>query len=225
MTVSVLVPYRADNGPRDRAWAYVRARWKHTYPGWQVVEGNCPDGPWVKALAVADALTRADGDILVIADADVVVERVDAAVVAVQQGSPWAIPHRGVYRLTPAATDAVLAGGPLPSLMGRLGPDVVQRSYTGITGGGMVVLPRALYRRVPLDPRFAGWGGEDLSWGTALQVTSGPPWRGAGPLWHLWHPPQPRASAVGSPEAQALHGRYRAAATPSRMWALLAEIT
>lgn len=77
-TVSVVVPYRPDRGFRDAAWAYVRRWWATTHPDWRVVTGDAPHGgPWVKALAVADALPRATGDLLVIADADVVCDGVD----------------------------------------------------------------------------------------------------------------------------------------------------
>jgi hypothetical protein len=226
VTVSVLVPYRGDDGgPRDRAWAYVRAWWAREHPSWDVVQGACPDGPWVKAHAVGDALCRVTGDILVVADADVVCQGAGPAVAAVQRGAAWAVPHRGVYRLTQPATDAVLNGGPLPSLEQRLARGVVSESYTGVMGGGMVVLRRDAYGRVPLDPRYVNWGQEDLSWGIALTVTLGPPARLHYPLWHLWHPPQQRDSrAVGSAAGQALYERYRAAATPSRMRALLDEI-
>lgn len=103
----------------------------------------------------------------------------------------------------------------------------------------MTVLPRALYERVPLDPRFAGWGQEDGSWADALTALAGPPWRGdhpkqpLHPMWHLWHPPQERtfpagrsaSRAIGSAEGLALRQRYRAAARagPGAMAALLAE--
>lgn len=250
-TVSVLVPWRA-SPEREPLWAYVRAWWAKNHPDWQVVAGACPDGPWVKALAVGDALTRADGDILCVADADVLTPGVGDAVAAVVAGAPWAIPHRRVYRLTPEATTAVLAGGPLPDPVGgrraRIQPGrrpstlivnagPVRESHDGLIGGGMVVLTRDLYDRVPLDPRFLGWGQEDSSWGLALlAVAPGPPhprthhpqppYWGREPLWHLHHPPQPRlgkSRAVGSMEGLALYHRYRDAVTPDAMASLLAE--
>jgi hypothetical protein len=226
VTVSVLIPFRGDGGHRDAAYGYVRAWWARQYPNWQVVDGACPGGSWVKALAVADALTRADGDILVIADADVVCDGAGPAVGAVQAGAPWAMPHRGVYRLTEAATARVLAGGSLPDLRERLERGTVAEQYAGVMGGGMTVLTRAAYERVPLDPRFRGWSGEDLGHGVALTVTLGPPARLHLPMWHLFHPHQPRESrSRGSAESWALWERYRAAATPLRMRALLDEIS
>lgn len=224
MTVSVIVPRRSDNnGPRDAAWLWVQQWWADNYPHWQLVEGHCDSDEWRKAAAVADGLTRAGGDVLVIADADVVCDGVSSAVVALQRGAPWAVPHRGVYRLSETATAAVLAGAPMPVLDRRLPRSVVAESYTGVAGGGMVVLPAETYRRVPLDPRFVGWNREDVSWGHALLVAVGSPYRGSAPLWHLWHPP---AEGRRKPdrEGEELHARYRAACTPSRIAAVLADI-
>lgn len=223
MRVSVIVPYRPDGGHRDRAWQWVRRWWAIEHPDWQVITGTCPDGPWVKALAVGDALTRADGDILVIADADVFTEGARMAVDAVRNGAPWAVPHGLVCRLSESATAAVLGGAMPGTALGGY----ARKPYTGIEGGGMTVLPRDLYERVPLDSRFENWGQEDESHGLSLTTVAGRRWRGTAPLWHLHHEPQARLNRhVGSAAGRALHVRYQYAAQdgPAAMRALLAEI-
>lgn len=221
-TVSVLVPWRPDGADRDLAWVYVSQWWAANHPDWQVATGSCPEGPWRKALAVADALSRANGDLLAICDADVVCDGIDAAVQAVVDGAPWAIPHRKVRRLTRSASQAVYVGAPLEHRLGGL----AQQPYGGYEGGGMTVLRRETYERVPLDPRFAGWGQEDEAWALSLRVLTGKPWRGRSDLWHLWHEPQPRLNRyVGSRPSQALLVRYQRAAKggPDEMRRLLAE--
>ena len=218
MTVSVVVPWRPDGAERDAAWAWVASMWGKCYPDWQLVVGRGGDGPWCKATAVAEGLADATGDILVVADADCWTDGVEAAVRAVEAGAAWAIPHHLVHRLTAAATADVLRGLPL-------GGRTVQRPYPGYPGGGITVVRRDVYAEVPLDPRFLGWGQEDESWAHALTVLAGRPWRGTAPLWHLWHPPQPRRSRRwGSTESRRLYERYRAAAAPDDVRALLAEI-
>lgn len=264
MAVAVIVPYRGDDGgPRDRAWAYVRRWWSQVHPGWQVIQGDghLPPGPWVKADAVRDALAQTDAPMICVADADCLSVGIGRAVEAVLSGQArWAIPHYKVYRLTAAATDQVLAGRPLPP---PPAPGTVTRRrhasprirewrapdfdgiHVGAEGGGLVVLPRALYEEVPLDPRFRSWGQEDNAWGNALRVIAGPPARPGRkdpdtPIFHLYHDPPPRIypsdaggeevpwgridRAHGNPAGMALRARYRAATTPEAMRALLAEI-
>lgn len=219
--VSVLVPYRPDGGHRDRVWGWVSRWWASNHPQWQIVVGVCADGPWVKAAAVEDALAKADGHLLVLADADVICEGVGLAVEQVVGGAPWAVPHHTVHRLTEQATTAVM-GGAIPRT--RLGLE--RKPYRGVEGGGLVVVPRAAYEQVPLDPRFAGWGQEDESAGLAWNTLLGRRWRGGAPLWHLHHPLADRVNRhVGSAESWALHVRYRYAAKdgPAAMRSLIDE--
>jgi hypothetical protein len=100
----------------------------------------------------------------------------------------------------------------------------IEESYAGLEGGGMVVLPRTTYERVPLDTRFHGFGGDDVSWALALNLLAGtPPRRSPEDLWHLWHPPQDRLTrAMGSAENLALYSRYLSVARyPVEMAVLL----
>lgn len=219
----MLVPFRPDGGHRDAAWRWLSAWWAAEHPDWQVVEGYCPDGPWRKAVAVADALSRADGDLLVIADADVFCDGVAAAVSAVECGAAWAVPHGRVHRLSEAATRLVYSGVPWRDAEQVAG--LARGVYKGVAGGGMAVLPRAGYERVPIDPRFAGWGGEDTSAGLAWDALLGKHARGDEPLVHLWHLLAGRLNQhVGSAESHALHVRYQYAARDrGAMAALVAE--
>ena len=204
--VTVIVPRGGSCPYRERAWQYLRTLWARHYPDMEVVEGWCHGDVWCKAEAVADALPRARGDILVVADADVWVPGIAEAVRQLEQYS-WAVPHWLVYRLTEEASR--------PDRIEREGWDgpTVERPYVGYEGGGMVVLPRDLYVDAPLDPRFRGWGQEDEAWALALRTIGGPPWRGTAPLYHLWHPPQARLSRrFGSSESIALFDLYRVAA-------------
>jgi hypothetical protein len=219
--VSVLVPARLDRERRD-LWEFLRPRWERL--GYEIVEGSCV-GPWRKAAAVADALSRASGQILVIADADVWCDGVPAAVARVKAGAGWAIPHYLVRRLTLPATLAVLGSGDWP--VRRTTTTYAQRPYPGRPGGGIVVLSRESYAKVPMDPRFVGWGQEDESWALALGTMLGRSWRGLADLWHLHHEPAPRQSRnFGSQASMNLHRRYTTASRqPKRMAALLAEMS
>lgn len=221
MAVAVVVPWRPGGCPhREAAWRWLRQHWASTYPGWEVIEGGCPDGPWIKALAVRDALAHTDADVIVLADADVWTEGVAAAVDVVAARGGWAIPHWKVRRLDEASTGELLAGawfGP--------GASLARRPYIGYPGGGISVLERELLDQAPLDPRFVGWGQEDQAAAAAWTTLGGKPWRGRDDLWHLWHPPQPGPRPWGSPASAELWDRYRAAIGDAvQMTGLIAEL-
>lgn len=186
-----------------------------------------PNGPWSKGAAIAPHVADSR-DVVVIADADCWCDGVNAAVEAVAAGhADWAAPHTKVHRLTEKSTDYLLAGCQVPTSL-AIEPCGVNgdEPYNGFVGGGIVVVRRDVLLEVPFDPRFLGWGGEDASWRDAMLTLVGPPWRGRDPLFHLWHPPQPRRDRkVGSRESAALRTRYvQANRRPSKMRALLAEI-
>lgn len=185
--------------------------------GWpvNVAEGGAP---WVKANAVNPAVAASSADVVVIADADCLTDGLPEAVRAVELGAPWAKPHSMVHRLSRKATEALYGG--------EMVADYDQRPYQGVAGGGFIVARRETLLNVPMDPRFVGWGQEDLAQATALHSLVGPAWLGDADLIHLWHPPQQRLDRTwGSVESKRLLKRYAAAKRkPDRMRELMKEI-
>lgn len=216
--VAVLIPWRPGCAHREHALPWVLAR--HAANGWPVILGRGDEhGPWIKAHAVNDALEHTSAEILIIADADCWTDGLPAAADAVRAGAAWAVPHRGVHRLTEPSTTRFMAGADLHEL------ELAERAQLGRQGGGFLVARREVYEACPMDPRFEGWGGEDESLGFALRTLHGPPVRGQAPLVHLWHPPQQRATrAFGSAAGWALRKRYaRANDCPTQMTVLIEE--
>lgn len=231
MSVDVLVPFAGGCPHRAAALRYVMTMVAASHPDWGVVVGTANPERWCKAEAVADALARSTAETIVVHDGDVWCNHTATAVAQLGRRA-WAVPHRDVRRLTPEATTRVLDG--VDPLTGHRPAQPVptsryERVHPGFLGGGIVVLRRELYERVPLDRRFVGWGHEDESWAWALSMLAGKPWRGPGFLYHLWHPPQAREESKGlrgSAESWALRNRYREAVRSKdreRMVALVAE--
>jgi hypothetical protein len=221
--VSVVMPYSSDDEHRQDARRYVLAWYARHHPTWELIEGDCP-GEWSKGRALADAITRASHDILVLADADSVVpaDTLADAATRVAAGAAWVMPHRRVYRLSEAHTARVYAGAePQPR-------DTCRPPYIGVTGGGITVVSRATWNTVGgIDPRFVGWGGEDIAFGWALETLCGRGVHLAAPLFHLWHTQEFQGQhRRGSPASEALAGRYRRARNqPDQMRALISEHT
>lgn len=210
--IRVVIPYGGNDPHRARGLAFVWDNLGDLLPDATVHVGQI-NGQWSKALAVNAALdpTWPDDDILVIHDADVWVPKLPHAVDVVASNlRRWATPHTMVHRLNQALTADVIDGKVPFTGLGKTGMD--QPPYRGVVGGGCVVLSRASYRQVPLDPRFVGWGQEDESWGYAMRRVLGQPHIGNGKLFHLWHPhPERMTRSVGNRDGEALRNRYRAA--------------
>lgn len=240
MNVSLLVPLADPQDPvRAAHWSWLKERWQETLPAsWAICEGSAPAEPWIKAHAVQAASEAALHGVWIVIDADVLLDPgvlVEAARSIAAGEAAWVHPHRVVYRLGPPYTEQVTAHPPgtpndeLPLLTHRAALD--RNIYQGSAGGGAVAVSSSAYSEVGgFDPRFVGWGGEDVSFGRALETLCGPPSSLGAPMWHLWHPPQRRpdnphpVQRKASIESDELSGRYRdACGDPARMKALIDE--
>lgn len=223
--VAVVIPLDPDTCLRDghRGVAYDFVRQQLDGIEWPVIPGVCDTEPWCKARAVEDGLRyTTSADVIVVHDADVFVNQraLRTAVVAVrEERAEWAVPHRLVHRLDEETSEATIVRGMVPTSPRTL----VRWPYVGVPGGGVVVLRRSTYDDCPLDPRFLGWGNEDVSWGWALTCLHGEPWRGEADLFHLFHPhAAPGASRSPLFESERLRRAYRAYRTrPDQMRALI----
>lgn len=222
--VTVAVPLAITDEHRARAWEYVRGRYRREHPTWPMVTGTC-DGPWRKAVAIADAVAKAETELVLVADADIIIPALADAVINLRATDrAWSKPYTKLGRLTEVATAAVLAGADPHAVTGKPGT-WLEAPYRHVIGGGAVLLPTTLARECPGDPRFVGWGAEDAAWGWMLRSLAGRPHVQPGTAVHLWHPPQERPSrSKGSPENEALKRRYAAARrNPSEMQRLMRE--
>lgn len=184
MSVDIIIPAGGECVYRASARSWLASRWEP----FNVIVGVC-EGPWSKAVAVEDALTRSTADVIVVHDGDSWSEATRQVALEVESGQArWGVPFTTVHRLDKESTQRVLAGDIEPHA-GRL----IKPPHRMVPGGGITVLTRELYEEAPLDHRFRGWGYEDECWGLALRLLAGAPLVHGAKLWHLWHPPADRA--------------------------------
>lgn len=226
VTVSVLVPLSSGDEARAEVWRWVRRRYEDEHADWEIVVGFHRTGvDWSKGCALADAASRAGGDLFVVADADAYVEAdvLEQAVDYVTGGAeaaPWAMPHNLVIRLTRWGT-ARLTTGQIRTA-DAMGRNDVRWRHDAPAGGGIAVLTREAWDTVGgVDPRFMGWGGDDIAFGWALDTLVGAHVNLGEPLVHLWHPEHLQRRRSPNDE---LAGRYLAAnGDPDAMRILVAE--
>lgn len=236
LNVSLIVPLGdGHNDTRETNWEWLRARWEALRPEWQIVEGRCRADRWSKAVAVAAAAPHATGDVWVICDADLWVESWPTLKEAAELATthPWVVPCGNVYRLNTEATRTITDRDP-----DRPTHWPVERSalahahkrhafYRLFPGGGIFAITPDNYRRAGgFDPRFIGWGGEDLAFAAALNTMCGPPVRLDASVWHLEHPKSKQAEKIGRPSGvnERLCRRYlHAEGDPVAMSALIKE--
>lgn len=190
-TVSVIIPYRSDNGGRrDKILDYVVARWEALFPAYEIIVSDDDSGclAYNKARAINNAVARAKGSILVIADADVIFDQstIEQAVGLVKSGkAKWMIPFTICERLDEKSTVCILKGNP---------DDPLPVEYDVCSGpshgpGAINILPRAAWDMIGgYDENFIGWGFEDNAFELILNELWGKAQRLPDTIHHLSHP-------------------------------------
>jgi hypothetical protein len=203
--VDIIVPRDRTPAPdRVRLWNFVEKHYRHFHPQYEILEGRCPQPMWVKGSAILDGLQRSRAEIIVIADADCLVDpaALEQAIQSVRDGAAWAMPHDLVYRADALQTAKIMLTDPtvMPLLPDR--HSVAREPYTGASGGGIVVMRRVDYDAVGGIPMaFNGWGSEDKALALLNETLLGQCVRGTADLLHLFHAPQPTKK---SPQANVL---------------------
>ena len=176
-----------------------------------------------KAAALWPAIKRSDADILVLHDADCWCDGLTESIETIASGEfVWGRPHRDVVRLSEASTAFYCEHHALPN---RREISYDRTPYKGVTGGGVVIARTEVLLDCAMDPRFDGWGQEDMALGNAIWTLYGPPLIGDADLIHLYHEPAPRIDHMWGTEAnKTLYTRYHHATTDrSEMLQLVAE--
>lgn len=202
--ISLLVPFRANSDAPHRLWIWewLLEYWSYELPDAEIVMGRSKSVAFSKTEAVNDAARRATGRIFVILDSDaylrgeVILHCAREIEEAQRRGHKlWFIPYRHLYRLTEGSTERVLNSDPRRPYRFSSPParDEVESTVGSMHGhhfGAMVqIMPREAFRTVGcMDPRFQGWGGEDVAFLRALDTLYGKHKTVDVDVLHLWHP-------------------------------------
>lgn len=213
-SVDLIVPYCPDGGLRDKNFHFLQSHWEEAFPSMHKYVGSPSGLEWNKAEAIHDALVQGEGEVLVVADADVWVHPayVAEAVRRVWRKGKWAMTHQLVYRL-----DAASSAQWLPYEKARIKCE--RLPYIGVPGGGMFVIRRSDYESVPMDRNFVGHSGQDIAWAHAADTLLGHHSRLKGKMYHLHHPPQPTKGDedYSVPNFRLMRAYARARASKTRM--------
>lgn len=186
--VSVLIPFRSDNGCRDEIWSWIKKRYEILMPQAEICVGYSNIEPFCKSEAINNAAKLATRDIFIIADADTAfdIEHIERAIAELPHHI-WIIPFNSINYLTVEQTKNLQKKDPgiVMSSIDITGCVSHRCSYTG----GINIVPRKYFEQIGgFDERFKGWGVEDDAFQTAMDTLCGSHIRLKTEIWHLNHP-------------------------------------
>lgn len=199
--ISILVPFRDDGEHRGRVWRWLREYWRARGLDAEIIQGHDDHSPFSKASAVNQAALLSRGRILVILDADAYMtpeslqycaDKIEQALCADRH--TWYMPYDHLYRLNQPTTLGLLETDPRAAaitntpLPGELEPVGTDPRYGHHYGAMVQVMPREAFFLVGgMDPRFRGWGAEDVSLLRALDTLWGHHEVARNQVLHFWH--------------------------------------
>jgi glycosyltransferase involved in cell wall biosynthesis len=177
MSISAVIPFRATGG-REHLLEVVTSHLSDFVD--ELIVCDDEGEVFSRASSINLGAKQADGDVLLICDADLVVplDQLEAAAALAEDG--MVVPFSHIVNLTREQTAAVVRGADVEAQRGR---------PTLAGDGGACLIDCITFDTVGgYDPRFRGWGHEASAFVAAVDTLVDPVRRTEGLAYHLDHP-------------------------------------
>jgi len=188
MMISFIVPWNNSSDEyRSRSFNLIKD-YVVSIPDSELVVGYDYDESMNRSRARNNAFLQANGEFLVVLDADTYIskESIDEAVELVKSRNTWVVPYHYYYNLTQEFTDKIFDNKNISVCDDEKSLDYEHKL---LSWAGALVLTREMYNDAGFyDERFMGWGWEDVAFRLKLDNTIGKHLRCGSHICHLWHP-------------------------------------
>ncbi|MDP3066236.1 MAG: galactosyltransferase-related protein [Methanobacteriaceae archaeon] len=200
--ISIILPYKSDNGQHDINFNYVFNRLKEDFPKGEIIVGEDSPGnsSFNRSRAINSGVKKSSNDIIMIHDVDIILPKEN-----VKQGInslktyPMIFPFWHFWHLPKTLSHKIIAG--MKFDYHKLLEYNLQEVHPGGTNGGgaQIIMKDAFNSIGGYDERFVGWGWEDVLFNFKMKEKYKPDgesdwgkWLPNKNLFHLWHPPAPK---------------------------------
>lgn len=193
--ISILVPYKSDNGIRDKNWAWIEKRYTSLMPNAEICMGESTTELFSRSDAINNAARKATRDIFIIADSDITfdIEQIQLGLSMLSKYK-FVVPFSHIIRLDSSLTNKLIS---YPSNISLSSIDTNNcKKDTGtpyyLVGGIGIIEKSTFFQCGGFDPRFQGWGGEDDAFSYVIKHLYGEFGRPTdNNMYHLFHPQEP----------------------------------
>ncbi|WP_282171260.1 galactosyltransferase-related protein [Cytobacillus firmus] len=204
--VSILIPYKPDNGPRDAAFKWIKLYLMNMMPNAEICLGSCDTKLFSRSEAINEAAKKATRDIYVISDADFFYDpKIITRGIDLLKEHAWIIPYNRIHYIQPGSTKKIIESNPIWPLSVKVESHLENREKVG----GLNIIPRKYFEEVGgFDERFIGWGLEDRAFANTVNTICGNFARMDAEVFHLWHSTQNVENNPNYHDSRLLFQRY-----------------
>ncbi len=204
--ISLLIPFSTTDKSRHRNFYWLLRYWECKLPKAEIVIGESKGEIFCKGEALNDAFRKSNGKIVVVLDADALIDEkiieecADKILHEAKHGhNLWYVPYRLLIRLAEGITERIVKSNPCSPLFPSTPPNECDIDNTNqknalhyghMYGAMITILPRIAIEKYLLcfDEHFVGWGGEDISFLRMMDTLFGKHKTTNNAVFHLWHP-------------------------------------
>lgn len=187
--ISILIPFKGDNGIRSAALQWALRFYQNVMPEAEICIGENNDWFFNRSKAINAAAEKATRNIFVLADADVIYDP-DLLIESIHslEKAPWVIPFNRILDLSREKTEETLEMEPFWPLLFADG-EFNDLKINKLFAGKLNVFTREAFEKAgSYDERFLGWGCEDDAFLLAMNTLCGQFVSLNRPIYHFWHP-------------------------------------
>jgi predicted glycosyltransferase involved in capsule biosynthesis len=221
--VSVLIPFKSDNGPRDAAFQWIKKFYNKAMPEAEICIGEDNSELFNRSKAINNAFKKSTRNIIVVADNDTIFDPVIITQsIALLDRYAWVVPFHDVLNISEENSKKIYESKAKWPLKVKI-KDYRRKDFSR-WAGKLNVLPRKTFKKVGgFDERFIGWGCEDTAFALSVNMRCGAYHRLNSDVYHLWHP---YVGTKGNPNHdanEAILKQYKKAKSKEEMKKLILE--
>jgi predicted glycosyltransferase involved in capsule biosynthesis len=192
--LSIIIPYKKDDGVRDKNFKFIYNRYKTLFPESEIVigEDNTDNDVFSRSRAINNGVKNSSHDILLISDGDLIITKdsIDEGIQKLKE-SQFVIPWGRCYDLNKNISQKILTNSDIDfnkiqsSSIYRI-RDIRQEKIAA----GIQLITRELFDKIAgYSELFRGWGAEDEYFCLKIQRELGTyPILPNEKIYHLFHP-------------------------------------
>lgn len=186
--VSVLIPHKSDNGPRDAAFNWIKKFYKRSMPEAEICIGEDNSELFNRSKAINNAFKKSTRNIIVVADNDTIYDpALILKSIKLLDENAWVVPFHNVLNISEENSKKIYESKAKWPLRVKV-KDYRFKDFSR-WAGKLNVLPRKSFKKVGgFDERFEGWGCEDSAFSLSVNAVCGKFKRLDTDVYHLWHP-------------------------------------